>query len=248
MKIAVVIPSNNTANLAACVAAIHRCEASTKDLKIICVNDRMDFPGNDVRGIHFISGVSPFVFARNVNIGLRLAFAGESRAVGRLDGATGSDVAIVLNDDATLQTIGGFSTLALKARNVGGLVVAPFPGQESLLKRMVPFWCVAIPANTWNKVRVLDERFIHYGWEDNDYSRRVLGAGLPLSVCNEIRVDHESLPHSFDRNCYPNAKIYAEKWRGQLLPEEETFMRRMGFDPDAAAESKGEVRLDGAAA
>jgi len=36
----------------------------------------------------------------------------------------------------------------------------------------------------------LDERFNAYGWEDNDYSRRVQEAGMALGVMRLVRVNH----------------------------------------------------------
>lgn len=211
MELAVVIPSRNSENLRACLDALYRHHPSAA---VFVVDDGLERKPSDCLILH---GEKPFVFARNANIGLRRVFE------------AGFQCAILLNDDALLENP-GFGLLARRAIESGGLAAPPFPGQETLLRRMIPFWSVAIPRSTWVRVGELDQRFVNYGWEDNDYCRRVLAAGLPLGVCAECHVRHQLDRHTFSRDCRPNARIYAEKWNVKLLPEELAFMKQLGVE------------------
>ena len=59
------------------------------------------------------------------------------------------------------------------------------------------FICVFLPRELREAAGPLDERFTGYGFEDDDYSRRVLRAGYPLSVFDGCVVEHGELPSSF---------------------------------------------------
>ena len=118
--LSIIIPSKNASNLSACVAAIWRNEPARRGFRIIVIDDSLDLlcdfhPGDQAgghpRSISSYIGVKPFIFARNINQGIRIADR--------------NDV-ILLNDDALLETPGGFSRLqsiALLNRQYG--VVAP---------------------------------------------------------------------------------------------------------------------------
>jgi GT2 family glycosyltransferase len=55
---------------------------------------------------------------------------------------------------------------------------------------MLAFVCVYIPKVVYDRVGPLDERFIGYGFEDNDYCTRVLQAGLQLGIWDGCIVEH----------------------------------------------------------
>lgn len=211
--IAVVIPSKSVENLTPCVAAVRECESDFDVLPWV-VWDRSD--GAGVLQFDFSSDVyDPFVFARNVNIGIN--------ACPHVDGY------VILNDDAILQTPGGFSLLAKAAQDNPeyGIIAATTnnvgnPNQQprgiGLREdpRMVCFVAVYIPRTTIDLVGLLDERFIGYGLDDDDYCLRVRNAGLKIGIHDGCYVDHGSLKSSY-RGAGPadfsgNLELFKQKW------------------------------------
>ena len=98
-QLAVIIPSRTLSNLAACVGAVQRHDYNDN---IITVWDRSG--GNDHLkpnpGYRVREVCTPFVYSRSCNIGIE--------AAGRHD-------VILLNDDAMLQTPGGFTAMQRQA-------------------------------------------------------------------------------------------------------------------------------------
>lgn len=222
MKYSVVIPSKNPRNLVHCTAAIKNNERFLENDRIIIVDDGIPEEwGGDLRkfGITVVEGEKPFVFARNCNIGIRKAIE------------QGSDVVILLNDDAMLETPVGFTVLAdcLDSNPEYGLIGATcrvvgnpnqFPQGVGLRDedRMVCFVCVAIHRRTIEKVGLMDERYIHYGMDDDDYSFEVRKAGLKIGVHDGCVVDHGRLVSSFrgdpktPSDFRQNMQIFIDKW------------------------------------
>src|SRR5262249_51249841 len=96
MKFSVVIPSGNAANLVACVRALLAAEPELSPQEIIVVEDGSRAGAEaSLPAVHWITGITPFIFSRNSNLGITMA---------------GRDV-ILLNDDANLITPRGFSLL-----------------------------------------------------------------------------------------------------------------------------------------
>jgi hypothetical protein len=221
MRFAVIIPSASTANLQPCVEAVR---VNEPEAAIVVVSD-----GLDLKALSFLprnapfwitSGVKPFVFARNVNMGIQAARDRFS-----------PDAFVLLNDDALLETPGGFSLLARDAEEHPeyGIISAvtncsgnPAQRRYTFGLREEPktlcFVAVLIPARTIDAVGMLDERFIAYGFEDNDYSRRVRNAGLRLGIEDFCFVDHLSLKSSFrgdpktPADINAGREIYLAKW------------------------------------
>lgn len=211
----VIIPSANPANLIPCVQAVRRHESGLAPEKIIVIDDGARSTAEAVLpGVKWIAGVKPFIFARNCNLGIV---------------AAGDDDVILLNDDALLQVRGGFSAMA-QASSGWGTVSASTNGGNSSQKPVIgstevrevrthctSFICVYIPRETINGVGFLDERFDGYGWEDNDYLRRVRSAGMKVGVLDACYVDHGKLTSTFrgpgkcpdTRRAY---KHYEMKW------------------------------------
>lgn len=209
----IIIPSCNSNNLQACVAAIRRREGSRS---IIVVDDGLEIMPND---IDVVIGKKPFVFARNINIGINRA----------LDlGCTG---VVLLNDDAILETDGGFSKLvevsmehpecgliAPSCTNTGNLNQRPAAKGFRYEPRMVCFTCVYIPKSTFKTVGLLDDRFVYYGFDDDDYCLRVRIAGLKIGITDDVIVDHGRLISSYrgdprtPANLSRNAAIFRAKW------------------------------------
>lgn len=239
----VIVPSRNAANLWRCVEAVRLHEP---DVRIIVVDDGVDWEvystlqhyafvlGKEER----IPGIKPFVFARNVNIGIRAA--GESDVV-------------LLNDDALLESPGGFQLMQMAARfredvgvigattNVTGQPLQNRQGNWGSYDwenpplgmglRLVPhiaFVCALIPRRTLNRLGSLgegnaegfegftfglDERYcLDYGVEDADYCEQVTRAGLKVAVHDGCYVDHGSLTSTY-RGDPRAAKSFAQNYR-----------------------------------
>lgn len=109
---AVIIPSKTDSNLIPCLTALRKHEPSCP---IVVVDDGLSLQAIDqarfCEPIHIARGVRPFVFARNVNGGIKaadIAFGNHRWFPGRpaLDGYC------ILNDDALLESPRGFELLA----------------------------------------------------------------------------------------------------------------------------------------
>ena len=225
-ELSVVIPSRNISNLRSCVAAVRKAEETCR---IIWVQDCEGGPPMDAGSwgeFGWNRGAQPFCFARNANIGIR---------------AAGTDDVLLLNDDALLETLRGFSLMqkcisdqkpewgvVACTTNVTGYPLQqrrPYSHQRAM--RDVPFLAfvaVLIPRRTVNTVGLLDERFGGpgvYGGEDVDYCLRLREAGLKVGVSDFCYADHASLPSTFrvahPRNSAPgditvSNRIGREKW------------------------------------
>jgi GT2 family glycosyltransferase len=219
----VIIPSRNVRNLAHCVQAIRENEPCVNMADSLIIID--DDESGQIRqfcenySICRIEGPKPFIFARNANLGLEVAF-------------TGADAAILLNDDALLQSTRGFSALYDEVRKNPqfGILSATtnVAGNENQYRqrnalmirreyRTLCFICVLITRRTWETIGPLDERYsVDYGVEDGDYSYRARKAGLRLGIVDRCYVDHGSLPSTF-RGEGPigfeeNKRLFEEKW------------------------------------
>jgi GT2 family glycosyltransferase len=207
----VVILSRNSVNLWSCVGAIMEHEEGP--FRIIHVDDGCS---DKHPNVETIQGVKPFCFARNANIGIE---------------AAGTDDVILINDDAMLQVISGFSLLADVAREHPeyGLIASSCNnvGNRSQLRigtglrdepRMVCFVCVYIPRATIDQVGLLDERFTCYGMDDDDYCLRVRQAGMKLGIFDGCFCDHSQMHSSFrgpggaGGNYQSNLELFKQKW------------------------------------
>lgn len=201
MPLSVIIPSRNVDNLIECIAALR----SHDPLPIIVVDDGLDFR-RIPDGVTVIPGVSPFIFARNINLGIQQA---------------GKDDVFLLNDDSLLETFGGFTAIQQQWRQHPeyGLIGSAIdscgtPEQhrltESDLRAIktppVIFAACFIPRRTIDRIGYLDERFgvnaggpgtRGYGCEDDDYCWRVRAAGLLLGVYDGCLVNHTKLKSTF---------------------------------------------------
>lgn len=213
--LAVVIPSKTASNLVACVAGVQKHDPAAQ---VIVIDDGLDLNGSEgwESPIKLVPGKRPFIFSRNVNIGI--AEAGDADVV-------------VLNDDAILKTPGGFSLLQEAAREHPeyGVISSTcnmvgnrnqWPKGHGLRgdPRIVCFVAVLIPRRTIDSVGLLDERFTGYGHEDDDYCYRVRRAGLQIGIHDGCYVDHGSLRSTFrgdpktPANLTIGRQIFVEKW------------------------------------
>jgi GT2 family glycosyltransferase len=193
----VIIPSGSIENLAECVAALH-------EERIIAI-------------MH-----EPFCFARACNAGIR---------------AAGDDDVVLLGDDGILLTPDGFRAMGrlAEARPEFGIISASVTGdvycpeQAARASRlfweahepMVAFICVYIPRATISSIGLPDERFSGYGYEDDDYCRRVRDAGLRIAVCGDCVVDHRGA-----RSVYRSGKKYAEDKYEEMRERNRTLLEQ----------------------
>jgi GT2 family glycosyltransferase len=216
MNLSVIIPSRTAANLIPCAEAVRRHEP---DVRIIVVDDSPDLSLHPKPGwmpAVALEGVKPFIFARNCNLGIR---------------AAGSDDVILLNDDALLETTGGFRAMQRAAEGnpeygvigaVTNITGQPLQRPHGIGLREVPhfaFVCVLIPRRTIDWVGLLDERYcLDYGVEDLDYCEATRRAGLKVGVFDHCYVDHGSLTSSFrgdpsnPRSFAQNKALFDAKW------------------------------------
>jgi hypothetical protein len=214
-NLSVIIPSRTLSNLTPCAEAVARHEES---VDTIVVWDRSN--GNEWIPPHpsysRVVGETPFVYARNCNIGI---------------GCAGNNDVVLLNDDALLRTSGGLAAMqrASEEHPKYGIIgaVTNIVGNANQLPqgiglredtRMVCFVCVFIPRSTINTVGLLDEEFTGYGFEDDSYCLRVRRAGLKIGIFDGCYVDHGSLRSTFrgdprqPADLRQNAAIFKQKY------------------------------------
>jgi GT2 family glycosyltransferase len=226
MPFKIVTLSKRPENLIPFVESIYRQDPTIPRENIVVVNDGARAEAEiALPGITWVEGEKPFVFSRNANIGIL---------------AADSDVVILCNDDITLQTQGGFTKLAtvsgrfgLTSAAIHGPVGNPTQSwvrgdKEHGLREehiLLCFVCVAIPRFVWDTVGPLDERFVGYGYEDDDYSKRVQDAGQKLYIYDGCVVQHGGIQKSTFRDQYDESfvslmaqskKAFKEKWGESL--------------------------------
>jgi len=214
----IVIPSARGSNLKGCLQSILTNEPGFPLKRIIVVDDGASAECEGLfDGITWIPGIKPFIFARNVNLGIR---------------AAGTDV-LILNDDARLKTPGGFTLLSefMSGHPEVGICSSAIdgyvgnPNQEAAKAgfrtegRVVAFISIYLPRTVYEIVGPLDERFTAYGGDDMDYSNRILKTGLLLGIHGGCVVTHDeelstyrSKPEKFGL-FQEGLRIYEEKWR-----------------------------------
>lgn len=228
----IIIPSCTENNLRVCLEALKSKQSGWRDKVIVYDSDLsggVEKVCDDYRVIRaFDIGLRPFVFSRAVNECISLA--------------PGHDV-IILNDDAVLQTIGGFEKLHFEANihqefgivssSILGFVGNPEQHHKDTKYirtadlHTVAFVCVHIRWEVIDKLGPMDERLIHYGWDDNLYCLQARAAGYKLGVYDGCIVEHGSLPSTYRKpntvlNLDDNQKIFEtivlEKALGKWWP------------------------------
>jgi len=222
----VVIPSNNPNNTCICVEALLKAEPQLTPTDIIVVDDGAHTTATAHLPVTWIPGVKPFIFSRNVNLGIKAAQC----------------AVFILNDDTRLLTSGGFTQIAkiadwcpyygvlspalTKSWNPE-LCKGSAPVCHDIKDEWLSFVCAFIPLHVQHLVGLLDERFDGYGMDDVDYCRRVLQAGLRMVVCDCTVLEHMELPSSFrsgEKARYHqemndrNKSLFQEKWAGWQEP------------------------------
>jgi GT2 family glycosyltransferase len=218
-NLTIIIPSRTATNLVPCVESVFKHENNPL-ARIAVIDDGLDLSALpkplQVLCQHGAKGIKPFVYARNCNLGIR---------------GSGTDDVILLNDDALLQTPGGFTAMQRVAEENPefGIIgaVTNVTGQPLQQPRYVglrevehfAFVCVLIPRRTIDLIGLLDERYcIDYGVEDRDYCEAVRRMGMKCGVYDHCFVDHSQLVSTFrgdpnaSRSYAANWGLFCEKW------------------------------------
>jgi hypothetical protein len=216
---AIVIPSRNSENLSTCVGALTRCEELGP---IVIIDDGLDRQAP--LGSFTIPGAHPFVWSRNINIGIQ--------KTAPLD-------VVLCGDDVTLETKKGFQQLSAAAycgRSQEPCIVSAAikgiagntnqlhqPGEATY--RPEPEWlafiCVYIPRSVIARVGLLDERYVGYGCDDYDYSLRCRLCDVAMGISELCIVSHGALPSEYREGTMKaqynqlfahNKRLFKQKW------------------------------------
>jgi len=79
----------------------------------------------------------------------------------------------------------------------------------------VAFICVYISRHCLGQVGYMDERYVDYGYDDDDYCLRVRNAGYKIGIYDGCKINHLGLPSVFRNrgaNCAANLARFREKW------------------------------------
>jgi GT2 family glycosyltransferase len=219
----VIILSANPNNLRRCLTALSENEPHLESGRVIVVDDgARQAVEKEFEGLTWIPGIKPFNFARNCNLGIQWA---------------ATDV-VLLNDDALLMTKEGFTKMSRTVHEYGdvGLCSAGIVGEVgNKNQRWIPstgirpehlklaFMAIYITKEAIDRVGLLDERFVDYGWEDDDFSLRARYTKLKLGVFDSCKIDHSHLETSSFRTKPDFAQLitnnrlrFEAKWRGLL--------------------------------
>ena len=120
------------------------------------------------------------------------------------------DAILVLNDDVVFGRDGRVIDELLRAN-------AEYPR----LLVSARGWCsFLLPRAIWLEVGAFDERFFPAYWEDTDYKVRLIQAGKPAVVCEELspvryRESQSTGRAERERMSQANAARFAAKWSGE---------------------------------
>lgn len=210
MSVSIIIPSKNADNIDACVDSIR---AAGEVCRVIVIDDGLSRRREDCE---YIPGVKPFVWARNINLGIA---------------AAGRDDVLILGDDTRLVARGmEFGQWAFWANETRSMVSAAITGAVGnpnqlparvpevwrLEPRMLCFVATMIPRRLLDQMGPLDERYVDYGCDDDDACWRAKTLGWRLAITDLIQFEHGVLPSEFRghgaRSFLPNLKRFMEKW------------------------------------
>jgi hypothetical protein len=153
-------------------------------LKKILVRDGHDI--SSPPGWLTIQGPQKFSMAGNANIGWRAVTEGDILYMG-------DDARINSSFDKLIEVADMDLKIGILSPKIVGGVGNPIqkhPGPFLHYTKMLCFVCVLIRRAVIDKVGYLNERFVKYGYDDDDYSRRTLKAGFALAATSVMSVNH----------------------------------------------------------
>lgn len=211
--ISVLIPSRTDAYLEHLLTSMETSQAASASQVIVGDNGLSPELKARWAAVQFVDVPKPFVFARAINMAAQASWPG--------------DHLLVLNDDTTIASPHWLLMLEQMLQNIppeygmislhiDGGVGNPDQTQEAPIDgvietdKTVCFVAVLIPNAVWRTVGPLDERFIGYGMDDNDYCARVKQAGFKLGVTGAVSVKHGK-----------RIRVRQDPKDGQFYPDEE---------------------------
>lgn len=185
----IIIPSNNIFNLRKCVESILKTHPNFATKNIIVVDDgaKAYWAGEDP-DVAWVRGKKPFIYARNVNLGINEADREDVVILG-------DDVSIKADNtfDFMKETSERMSVAAVSASVIGD-VGNPHQRHDYLIVKESPlqlcFVCVYLPRKWLDTVGLLDEQFDGYGCEDVDWCFRAQEFGGRFLVDGRAIVFH----------------------------------------------------------
>ena len=183
----IIIPSATPEFAEKCINSILKAETNVLYMITLVRDGHKKFPEFDER-VEVIQGTDPFVFARNINLGVM-----------------GTSDVVILNDDTEVEDY-WLDNLQVASRDQSTGVVSPLvtdignvlqhvsSKEEGVFWKTEPdilcFVCVYIPLEIVRAVGDLDENYIWYGYEDNDYCLRTKNSGFDLKICHTVEIKH----------------------------------------------------------
>jgi hypothetical protein len=159
------------------------------------------------KGVNFVqTPSSPFIFSQAIN--MCAAIMGEGQDLLVLNDDTEMitprwhDVAVTTLARIQLRRYGLLSFSISQKENVGNhdqaldKNLSPNGGVKESMKTIC-FIAALIRRTTWDKVGPMDERFVGYGFEDNDYNARVWNAGDRVGIISAVVVKHGKPQYPF---------------------------------------------------
>ena len=135
-----------------------------------------------------IQGKQPFIYARAINQGLQDLNTGVIHGF-----LLCNDDVSGLTDQVITELCDASDDFDIVSPHIQGLVGNPLqaqPGYYGPSQQRLAFVCVLILGRVVKKIGLLDERFIHYGYDDDDYCRRAQEAGFTLGITNKASIIH----------------------------------------------------------
>jgi hypothetical protein len=175
-----------------------------------------------------------FVYARNVNLAIA---------------ATTVDNVFLCNDDVrftepnTIETLENVFTLypevgILSPKIIGGVgnsLQSNVSSSIAYTEMRLAFVFVAIRRAVLDKIGILDERFVGYGFEDVDFCRRAVNAGWKMAATASTSVTHgDGSPQGFSSSF---KRAPAINWDGSI----EAYVAKWGDAKYQDFSAKGQV-------
>jgi SAM-dependent methyltransferase len=213
----VLVPSCTDQFLNVCLASMERSQPGSTVHVVVGDNGISEALKQKYPQVTFITIPKPFVFARAIN--LMAQAAGQFHKQLREDQVMeyiGPDL-LVLNDDCEVESIHWhhwvqqalmlpthqqYGMLSLEIN--GGVgndeqkITHKGPDDLTEVQKPLMFVAVVIRNECWQEVGPLDEQFVGYGFDDNDYNIRVKAKGWKCGVMGAAKVKHgmAGYPHS----------------------------------------------------
>lgn len=226
----ILIPSCTDEYLENCLDSMEISEPGSSGRVLVADNGITEPVRKRWPQVKFLELAKPFVFAKAINL--------------CASGADQTADLLVLNDDTEIITPAWLtaleSTLAHETSKEYGLLSLTVtggvgnpeqkvkPADSALIKeaaKTIKFVAAAIRRKTWEQVGPLDERFVDYGFDDDDYSLRVKMSGWKTGVTQAVIVKHGAVgfPQSstylrlngtegFLKKMGSNEQLFREKW------------------------------------